>query len=142
MGTYVVVTKLTPAGRKSLHANPDRLAEVNRRVERMGAKIRHQYATLGQHDFVTLLEAPDNESVARISTEIASVGTVRLTTYPTVPMDRFIAMLKLAPYRTEPHYWQTSFWARLLRRAGRYWTVTRHVRRYCHPLTIEGRENL
>ena len=57
MGTYVVVTKLTPAGRKSLHANPDRLAEVNRRVERMGAKIRHQYATLGQHDEEAILSA-------------------------------------------------------------------------------------
>jgi 1-acyl-sn-glycerol-3-phosphate acyltransferase len=45
-------------------------------------------------------------------------------------------------YRSQPHVWQTSLWARVVRRAGRHWTMSRHVRRYCQPLAVEGRETL
>jgi 1-acyl-sn-glycerol-3-phosphate acyltransferase len=57
-------------------------------------------------------------------------------------MDRFQQLLKIEPYRTEPHRWQTSLWARAARRAGRPWVIDRHVKRYCQPLTIEGAENV
>jgi 1-acyl-sn-glycerol-3-phosphate acyltransferase len=48
----------------------------------------------------------------------------------------------MEPYRTEPHRWQTQLWARVARRAGRYWVMTRHMRRLCQPMVVEGRENL
>jgi len=142
MATYVVLTKLTAAGRKSIRQNPDRLAEVNAQVKRLGATIRQQFAVLGEYDFVTFVEAEDNAAVARIGVEISGLGTMKLLTYPAVEMDRFQKSLKIEPYRTEPHRWQTSPWARAVRRAGRYWVIDRHVRRYCRPLSIEGAEQL
>lgn len=142
MGTYVVFTKLTPQGRKNLQANPDRLHEVTRQAERLGAKIVQQFATIGQHDFMTVIEAEDNATVARIGAELSGLGTMKMQTLPAIKIDRFQQLLKIQPYRTEPHAWQTSFWARAVRRMGRPWTTTRYVKEYCKPLTIEGREHL
>ena len=42
----------------------------------------------------------------------------------------------------KPHRWALSPWARAYRRIARPWTVTRHVRRFCHPFAVEGRESL
>jgi 1-acyl-sn-glycerol-3-phosphate acyltransferase len=142
MGTYVVFTKLTPQGRKNLHADPDRLKAVTRQAEKLGAKVTQQYATVGQYDFVTMIEAEDNATVQLIGAEISGLGTMQLRTFPAIKMDRFQQLLKIEPYRTEPHAWQTSWWARIVRRIGRPFTTTRYVRQYCKPLTVEGRENL
>jgi 1-acyl-sn-glycerol-3-phosphate acyltransferase len=43
-------------------------------------------------------------------------------------------------YRTEPHVWQTRLWARVARRIGRHWVISRHVKRQCRPFTVEGRD--
>ena len=142
METYVVFTKLTPQGRKNLKADPDRLRVVTRQAEKLGAKIVQQYATVGQYDFVTMIEAEDNTTVQLIGAEISGLGTMKLLTFPAIKIDRFQQLLKIEPYRTEPHAWQTSWWARAVRRAGRPFTTTRYVRQYCKPLTVEGRENL
>jgi 1-acyl-sn-glycerol-3-phosphate acyltransferase len=142
MPEYVVLTKLTAAGRKSFRKDPGRLAEVTRQAERLGARVKQQFATLGGYDFVTVIEAADNAAVGRISAEISAIGTAVMTAYPAITLSRFAELLKIAPYRTEPHRWQTALWARIVRRAGRYWVTTRHVRRYCRPFAIEGAEQL
>jgi 1-acyl-sn-glycerol-3-phosphate acyltransferase len=142
MAGYIVLTRLTSSGRASIQNNPNRLAEVSAQVRRLGAKITQQYALLGEYDFVTFIEAEDNSAVARIAAEISGLGTMRLDVFPVLALDRFAGLLRLQPYRTEPHRWQTAVWARALRRAGRYFTSTRYVRRYCRPLTIEGLDNL
>jgi 1-acyl-sn-glycerol-3-phosphate acyltransferase len=142
MSTYVVFTKLRPDGRKRLTKNPQRLSEVRAEIEKLGAKVTQQFSVLGEYDFVTFLDAPGNAEIARVGAEIASLGTMRNMTLPALAVDRFQELLKMEPYRTEPHLWQTSWWASAVRRAGRYWTTSRYVRQYCKPLTIEGRENL
>jgi 1-acyl-sn-glycerol-3-phosphate acyltransferase len=142
MAEYVVFTSLTPEGRKRLRTDPDRVREVGRQVERLGARIKTQYATLGQHDFMSVIEAGDNADMERIKAEISSLGTTRSIVLPAIAMPRFTQLLKMEPYRTEPHRWQTSLWARSARRAGRYWVMDRHVRRFCRPFEIEGRELL
>lgn len=142
MSTYVVLTKLRPAASKTIEQNPGRLAEINARVKQLGGKIVMQYAILGEYDFVTFIEAEDNAAIASIGAEISSIGTTKHTTLPAIEMGRFSKLLKIQPYRTEPHTWQTSPWARIVRRAGRYWTTGKHVKAYCKPFTIEGSENL
>jgi len=47
-----------------------------------------------------------------------------------------------SPKEVKPHRWALAPWARAYRRIARPWTVTRHVRRFCRPFTVEGRENL
>ena len=62
MSTYVMLTTLTTEGAHTVHANPDRLAAVNEEVATFGCKVVAQYAVLGAFDFVTIIEAPDNEN--------------------------------------------------------------------------------
>jgi len=94
MATYIMLSTLTDEGRKTLKERPERLQEVNREIEAMGARVTQQYAVLGGYDFINILEAPDNETVARISVELGSRGTVVLTTLPALPVDAFTQMLK------------------------------------------------
>ncbi len=82
MPTYVLLSTLTPEGRQTLHKNPDRLEEVNKEIEELGCKVVSQYAVLGGYDFVTVLEAPDNETAAHLSVDLGSRGTVNITTMP------------------------------------------------------------
>ena len=91
MATYVMLTKLTDEGRKTVKANPKRLKEVNKEVEAMGAKLLAQYALLGPYDFVNILEAPDNKTMARVSLELDSRGTLQSMTMAAMSIDEFTA---------------------------------------------------
>jgi uncharacterized protein with GYD domain len=94
MATYIMLSTLTDEGRKTLKERPERLQEVNREIEAMGARVTQQYAVLGGYDFINILEAPDNETIARISVELGSRGTVSLTTLPALTVEAFTQMLK------------------------------------------------
>ena len=65
MPTYILLSTLTPEGRRTLHSDPDRLDEVNQKIADFGCEVIGQYAVLGSCDFVTVIQAPDNESVAQ-----------------------------------------------------------------------------
>ncbi len=94
MPTYVLLTTLTPEGRQTLHKNPDRLIEVNKEIEQFGCKVLSQYAILGPYDFVSIVEAPDNETAAHLAVDLGSRGTVSLMTLPAMHIDEFIKKLK------------------------------------------------
>lgn len=85
MPTYVMLTNLTPDGVRTLKNNPGRVAEVNKEVEQIGAKVVAQYATLGQYDFVTVVEAPDEKTMAKVSVELGSRGTMSSQTLAAIP---------------------------------------------------------
>jgi uncharacterized protein with GYD domain len=76
MALFVMLTNLTPDGVKTLKSNPNRVGEVNKEVEQIGAKVVAQYATLGAYDFVTIVEAPDEKTMAKVSVELGSRGTM------------------------------------------------------------------
>jgi uncharacterized protein with GYD domain len=94
MPTYVLLSTLTSEGRQTLHKNPDRLEEVNKEIEEFGCKIVSQYALLGQYDFISIIEAPDNETVAHLSVDLGSRGTVSIMTLPAIPRLQFRDKLK------------------------------------------------
>ncbi len=94
MAIYFALSILTDEGRKTIKQRPDRIKEVNREIEAMGIKVLEQYAVLGQYDFITLLDAPNNEAVLKLSVELGSRGTVQLITLPALPVDEFIKTLK------------------------------------------------
>jgi uncharacterized protein with GYD domain len=93
MPTYVMFTTLNSEGVQTLKNNPARIREVNREVEQLGATVKAQWATLGRFDFVNIIEAPDEETMARVSMELGSRGTGRYETMPAIPVDDFIASL-------------------------------------------------
>ncbi len=94
MATYVLISRLTDEGCATLTKNPDRIKEVNADVESMGGKVVAQYVVLGPFDFINVVEAPDNATIAKISVQLASRGTVRIETHPCLNIDEFIAGLK------------------------------------------------
>jgi len=94
MAIYVTLSNLTDEGRKTLKNRPDRINEVNKEIESMGIKILGQYAVLGLYDFVTLLDAPSNEAMLKMSVELGSRGTLQLMTLPAMHIDELIHSLK------------------------------------------------
>jgi len=62
--------------------------------EAAGDNSNTQYAVLGPYDFVTILEAPDNETVSSISIEMGARGSVQMMTMPAIPLDTFINRLE------------------------------------------------
>ena len=94
MSTYVVMSKLTQEGRKTLKSRPERLKEVNKEITKMGAKVVQQYALLGKYDFINILEAPDNETVAKIMVSLGSRGTLETVTLAAIPVEDLLKPLK------------------------------------------------
>ena len=94
MSTYVLLSRLTDTGAATIKAHPERITEVNHEIEEFGARVVHQYATLGAYDFVSVVEAPDLAAITRVSVELSSRGSVKIQTLSAVPIDDFIANLK------------------------------------------------
>ncbi len=94
MAIYLMLTNLTDEGRKTVKEKPERIKEVNKEVEKMGVKVLSQYALLGAYDFVNILEAPDNRTVAKVAVELSSRGTLQTTTLAALSVEEFISMLK------------------------------------------------
>ena len=93
MPTFVMLSTLTPEGVQTLKNNPQRIREVNKEVEQLGAKVTAQWAVLGRFDFVNIVEAPDENTMARVSLELGSRGTARYESLAAIPVDDFIASL-------------------------------------------------
>jgi len=91
---YAMLSTLGPGGWDTLRQNPDRIREVAVEVEALGLKVHAQYALMGQYDFLNILEAPDEETMAKAAIMLASRGTMRTTTLPAIPVDQLIARLK------------------------------------------------
>lgn len=94
MGTYILLSKLTPDGRKTIKERPERIKEVAKELEKMGVKVVEQYATLGLYDFINIVDAPDNETISKVSVDLCSRGTVEIMTLAAIPIDSFISALK------------------------------------------------
>jgi uncharacterized protein with GYD domain len=93
MATFILLSTLTDDGAETVKSNPGRIKEVNREIEKLGAKVTAQYATLGPYDFVNIVEAPDTASIIRVSAELASRGSVKLMTLSAIPIDDFVGAL-------------------------------------------------
>ncbi|MDE3102671.1 MAG: GYD domain-containing protein [Chloroflexota bacterium] len=90
MAIYVLLTKVTPTGVKTIQSNARRIKEVNTEIEALGCRVVAQYATLGRYDFVNIVEAKDNETIARVSLNLGARGTLQIETLPAIPVETFI----------------------------------------------------
>jgi uncharacterized protein with GYD domain len=91
MPTYILLSNLTAQGVQTLKANPDRIRQVNSDIEELGAKVLHQWATLGPYDFVNVVEAPDTATVARVSVALGARGSAKFQTLSALSIDDFLA---------------------------------------------------
>ena len=90
---FVLLSTLSQQGVQTLKSNPERLRQVNQDVEELGAKVLHQWATLGAFDFVNIVEAPDIETVARVSVALGARGSTRIQTLPALEIEDFLRTL-------------------------------------------------
>jgi len=90
MSIYIMLTTLTDEGRKTVKEHPERIKQVNKEVEAMGAKILSQYAVLGPYDFVNILDAPSNEAISKVAIELGARGTLQTMTMVAMTLDDFI----------------------------------------------------
>ena len=94
MARYLLLSTLTSEGRRTLHQYPERVGEVNKEIAAFGCEVVDQYALLGPYDFVTVVEAPDNETIAHLSVDLGSRGSVSILTLPAIPLEAFLAKLQ------------------------------------------------
>jgi uncharacterized protein with GYD domain len=92
--TYILISTLTDEGRKTVKERPERIKEVNKEIEALGAKVISQWAVLGPYDFVNVVEAPDNKIITRVSLELGARGTVQIMSLAATPIEEFIASIK------------------------------------------------
>ena len=94
MPIYILLSSLSTQGVQTLKSNPDRLREVNHDVEELGARVLHQWATLGEYDFVNVVEAPDIATVAKVSIALGARGSTRIQTLPALEIEEFLRTLE------------------------------------------------
>jgi len=94
MPAYVLLSKLTDHGAETIKKNPDRISEVDREMLNWGIEVLHQFAVLGEYDFVTIVEAPNDMAVARASLEIGARGSVHIETLPAIPVEDLVEAFK------------------------------------------------
>jgi len=91
---YILLSNLTDDGWKTIKANPERIKEVNEELESFGVRVIHQFAVLGPYDFVNIVEAPDNQTIAKVSIELGSRGTIKIMSMAAISTKEFIASVK------------------------------------------------
>jgi uncharacterized protein with GYD domain len=93
MPKYVMLTTLTAKGVQTLQAHPERLKEVNRDVEELGAKVLHQWGMIGAYDFLNIVEARDAETVAKVSVALGARGSAKLQTFELIEIESLLDQL-------------------------------------------------
>jgi uncharacterized protein with GYD domain len=94
MATFLMLSTIGPEGMATLRQNPRRVEEVNSEVEAMGAKVVAQWALLGEYDFATVIEAPDEKTVLRVAVALGARGTLKTKTLSAIPVDQFVTVLE------------------------------------------------
>jgi uncharacterized protein with GYD domain len=89
-----MLSTLGPDGWATVRENPDRMTQVTAEVEAMGLKVLAQYALMGQWDFLNIIEAPDEATMARAAVMLAARGTMRTTTLQALPIEELVEALK------------------------------------------------
>ena len=97
MPTYIMLSTLTPRACRRSRTTRSGSSEVNKEVEQLGANVKAQWATLGHVDFISIVEAPDEGTMARVSLELGSRGTGRYETLAAIPIEDFIAVAVRRP---------------------------------------------
>lgn len=94
MRTFLLLASLSPQGLQTLAATPERLFEVNREIERIGGRVVRQWALLGPYDFLSVVEAPDERTISRLTVELAARGSATFETLPAIPVEEMLASLE------------------------------------------------
>ncbi|MCB1691260.1 MAG: 1-acyl-sn-glycerol-3-phosphate acyltransferase [Pseudomonadales bacterium] len=141
MPAYVLLTRLSTAGMRSVVAEPDKLRDVKRTLEEYEASVLADYHLLGKYNHCTIFEVSDNFRAQRAALQLELTSAEDTMLLPAIDLPLFQRMVS-QEIRTEgPHEWQVSWWARSIRFCFRWYHFSRHIWKHCKPFTVTGREN-
>lgn len=140
MGAYIVLSKLTPGGVKTVKARPEAVLGIAGEVAALDGKVVDQFALLGEFDFCTIVSLPDN-AAAHLLTGQSPIGAERAI-LPAIDLPLFVRLLGQTTETEGPHRWQVQWWARLARPLAFWWSTGRHMRQYMQPYQVIGQRHL
>ena len=94
MPIFILLSTLSQQGVQTIKSNPERLRQVNKDVEELGCRVLHQWATLGSFDFVSVVEAPDIATGAKVSVSLGARGSTKIETLPALDIEEFLRTLE------------------------------------------------
>ena len=97
MPTYITLVRFTQQGAQTIKDAPGRLASAKQVMGSMGAEMKAIYYTQGQFDAVAIIEAPDDETIAKVALAIGAVGNVRTETLRAFTEEEFGAIVAGLP---------------------------------------------
>jgi uncharacterized protein with GYD domain len=97
MPTYVALANLTDQGVRNMKDLPQRLQNADEMFAGMGARLQEVYLTMGQYDYMVIAEAPDDETMAKVSLAIAGQGNVRTHTFRAFDRREMVALVQALP---------------------------------------------
>ena len=140
MGVYVVLSKLTPNGVKTVRNRPEVIERLAGEVAALEGKVLSQHVLLGDQDVCTIVSLPDN-TAAHLVAGGSPVGAAR-TILPAIDLPLFVRLLGQTTETEGPHRWQITWWARLVRPLVFWYTTGRPMKKYMTPYQVYGRKNL
>lgn len=93
MPDYIMLCHFTEKGVANIKDAPKRIRDVKKLFEGAGAKAKALYAVLGRFDTVAIVEAPNDETIARLSLQISSQGNVHIETLRAFSEDEFTSTI-------------------------------------------------
>jgi uncharacterized protein with GYD domain len=87
MAKYIALVNWTDQGVKNIKDSPGRLDAARGLAKKLGCEMREFYMTIGACDMVAMMDAPDDETMAKFALTLASGGNVRTTTLKAFPED-------------------------------------------------------
>lgn len=97
MAEYIMLFRFTKTGVEKIKESPARIKAAKKLFEANGAKIKSLYAVLGEYDTVCIAEAPDDETIARLSLQISALGNVHPQTLRAFTEEQFISLISKIP---------------------------------------------
>ena len=97
MPTYIVLYKLTDQGIRNIKESPKRIEEGIKAVEAAGGKMIGFYSVMGEYDFVSIGEAPNDETAVALALALGSQGNARTTTLKAFTKEEFAGIVKKLP---------------------------------------------
>ena len=89
MAAYILLGNWTDQGIRNIKQAPERRRRVTEAAEKMGCKVIAVSMTMGPYDLVIRVDAPDDETIARLALSIGAQGNLRTTTLKAFPADDF-----------------------------------------------------
>jgi uncharacterized protein with GYD domain len=97
MPIYITLAKFTQKGIEEIKEGPNRLEEAKKTFEAMGAKIKDFYLVAGKYDMLVIVEAPNDETIAKLALSIGSKGTSRTVTFRAFTEDEYRKIIDELP---------------------------------------------